>query len=285
MDANQQNAKAVKDGALTPSQRNRAKKERQRLARANNSAANTTPVVQKNTFVSEQEVAPAPVRLTDEEYTQNILDKKSAKVEKNPKGSVVSTAETSESRALAFKVDEVNMITDFTRSNMGTDRLSFDDGAVLIKMFKHNVTDNLAKFIEQAYSFGIGSKWALREYKEAQRVLKANEDRIAKEREKSISSETTAETKEREAQEQAVKKALLELEKAEEALAKAQEAKMKAIAEQDSGYEQRIIAQNERQINERAEAKAKAEQGKKDADAAKATAKESTGETDGTKVA
>lgn len=268
MEANQPNQIPLRDDELTAEQlkkrnKKREQRERQRAAKADQSNPSTTFTTTQEPAAKPASVSKMPERLTNEEYTQQQIDKKSSKIERNPKGSVVSTAETSESRSVAFKVDEINTITEFTRAHMGTEKVSFESGAELLKFFKHNISNNIDKFITLAYSHDIGSRWALAEYKETLRKEKIKHAQVADQRAFSISNEIAAETKEREIQEKAVEKSASELEraqdvlnKAQEALLKAQETHVKTIAEQDTAYAARILVQKERKIaenNERAE--------------------------------
>ena len=231
----------LSDAELTPEElarreKNRARKQKIKEQKANQQQATTDKPKPQNT----------KVRLTDEEYTQQQLEKKSTQLGKNPKGSVVSIAETTESRSIAFKINEINMITDNVRSSMGTDKISFEDGAKILKFFKHNISDKIDGFMELAYSYGIGSKWSLVEYDEKTKKEKARAKEILQQREKFMAIETPIEAKEREAQEKVLEKATVELEKLKESLHKAEEALLKAQTEHEEGFKTRIAQQRER---------------------------------------
>jgi hypothetical protein len=268
METNQSNQAPLRDDELTAEQlkkrnKNREQKERQRAAKTGQSNPSTSFTTTQEPAAKPASVRKMPERLTDEEYTQQQIDRKSSRIARNPKGSVVSTAETSESRSLAFKIDEINIITEHTRANIGTERVSYADGEKILKFFKHNISDNVDRFLNLAYSFDIGSKRARIEYKETERKARARDAQIAAQRGTSIVDEIASETKERETHEKAVEKSASELEraqdvlnKAQEALLKAQETHVKTIAEQDTAYAARILVQKERKIaenNERAE--------------------------------
>jgi len=169
----------LSDEELTPKQLKQRIKNREKKARLRANKQNT----ENNASSSSKKSKPLKkeeVKLTDAEYTQQVIDDKTHRIERNPKAAVVSIAETTEARTLAFKVNEINMITDFTRSNMGTKRVSFQEGQQLLELFEVDVSQNIDKFIELASSFGIGSKRTLSEYKKvkAKEALRVAEEKL-----------------------------------------------------------------------------------------------------------
>lgn len=251
-----QDTSNLSDSELTPKQlaqrvRNRAKKAKKKLANSGNANSAPAPVSTSKEDVEKRQYAPA--KLSDEEYTKELIDKKSERVSRNPRAAVVSIAETNESRALAFKINEINMITDYTRSNMGGSKISFDDGAKLINMFKDDITANIEKFIALANSLGIGSRYSLREYEENQNKIKAREKSDEARREKSKESEIPLETKEREAMEKTLEKTKADLAKAQDTLIKAQKDAATAEDNLKQNFQDTLFAQKTRKDIERAE--------------------------------
>jgi septal ring factor EnvC (AmiA/AmiB activator) len=114
---------------LTPEQlekrraKNRARSEKKKLARQeeqkNNAPAQNKPTNQTNQ---------RPQRQSEEEYLKGLISSKSERIQRDPRNSVVSTAEAYESRTLAFAVREVNTIADYVRNNFGTEKVSTDVG-------------------------------------------------------------------------------------------------------------------------------------------------------------
>lgn len=159
-----------------------------------------------------------------EEREKQQLDKKTAKIERNAKGSVVIIAETAEARSLAFKVDEINRITDFTRSFMGTDRVTFSVGQELIEMFNHKILGNIDEFMALAAKNNIGSRWTLDEYNKEQKYINNKIKKVAEKRDRFISNENSAEKKAREISEKLLDKAKSDVELAQENFIKSLEA-------------------------------------------------------------
>ena len=260
---------------LTPEQiANKREKNRRRNERKKEQ--NKEPVVAvENSVVSTGDSRPP--RLSQEEYTQGLIDKKSQKIKDNPKSAVVSTADSEESKLIAYKINEINQITDFVRSRMGGDIISFADGIELLMEFKDGVLQNLENFIKHAHSKGVGSKYAIIEYKEIIRKENARK-RIFQERiEKSMLAETDTEKKEREATEKEIAKANTDLNKAQETINKAQASKEEALATLESlraremeELNARAAAQKVRRQEEQAAAKEAKEAKAKEAREAKA---------------
>ena len=248
----------LSDEELTPKQLKQRIKNREKKARLRANKQNT----ENNASSSSKKSKPLKkeeVKLTDAEYTQQVIDDKTHRIERNPKAAVVSIAETTEARTLAFKVNEINMITDFTRSNMGTKRVSFQEGQQLLELFEVDVSQNIDKFIELASSFGIGSKRTLSEYKKVKAKEKKKLERIEAFKTESIANETPEETKEREAQVKAVEKTEADLEKAKEALRVAEEKLHNAKELENDGFTKRAEAQKVRKLEAEAKAEAQSE--------------------------
>lgn len=257
---------------LTPEQieqrreKSRAKRAKQRAKKeAPQTQEQQSPAAKQNTQKKPQDQR---VRLTDEEYIKQQLEFKSKKIEMNPKDSVVSIAESSEAKTLAYNVNEVNAIAEYVRNNMGS-KVSLDVGVMLIKTFQEGVTKTIDEYIKLANSHGIGSRRALALYREAQ--AKEKNRAVAQElfKNKTIENETPEETKEREIQEKALEKATQEFEKAKEAVTraldamkKADELKLEALSIFNDGFEKRGAAQKERKQIEAEKAKIEKEKAK-----------------------
>jgi len=168
------NNNIIPDSELTPEQLK--KRERNRANRAKRKAKTQS---ENGSLATEQPPVKKQERkkLSYEEREEQMKLKKSAKVERNVRDSVVILAETSEARALAYKVDEINRITDYTRSFMGTDKISFKVGQKLLEMFNGTIIGTLDEFMELAAQNNIGSPWSLDEYKNLNKIKK---DKIKK---------------------------------------------------------------------------------------------------------
>lgn len=251
---------------LTPEQiekrraKNRARSEKKKLARQEEQK-NNAPAQNKPTKQTKQ-TNQRPQRQSEEEYLEGLISSKSERIQRDPRNSIVSTAEAYESRTLAFAVREVNTIADYVRNNFGTERVSTDVGIELIDFFSENIKKNIDDYISLACSNGIGSRRTLSEYRDEQRKQKNRE--IAEEnfRNKTIQNETPDETKEREQHEKAVEKAQSEIDKANEAMQKAKEAlekaeqcKAESLEILSDGYSKRHEAQKERKQAEAQKAK------------------------------
>jgi len=266
------------DEQLTPEQlkkrvkrRNQKAKKRAKDASSNSKKVNSTKKQQAS--ASQEQKTVAEPRLSDEEFQAQKIEEKTSRIKQNPRASVVTLAESVEAKSVAFKINEINMISAFTRDNMGTDRLSFENGAILIELFQNKVISSIENYIHTAASFGVGGRRTLEEYKKEQKTLQNNEvtaqkklDRIQRTNELSITREIPAETKQRESEDKTLEKANLDLEKALEALEKAQvkvdEAKQASESAKetvDNGFKERIDAQKQRFAEEQKAKKEEAE--------------------------
>lgn len=262
---------------LTPEQiqakreRNRAKNERKKLAKAqakNDESPqpkntqpqnkNTQPQLANNANQNKREV------LTDEEYNKRQVEFKSKKIQENPKSAVVSIAEASEARTLAYSIRDINMIAEFVRNNMGSERVPMEVGTHLISHFRDNVEKSLQEYVDLANSYGIGGKRSLFEYRQEQKKIKNRELAEENFRNKVIENENASETKEREQQEKALEKAQAEIDKLKESLEKAVLTKIEASEALSQGYQNRHAAQKERRLE--SAKKAEAAQQEKDAE-------------------
>ncbi|MBW6487476.1 hypothetical protein [Sulfurimonas sp.] len=262
-------------------EKNRVKRARQR-ARKLQETLHDKPLKENPEPVKAPQKKPQErrARLSNEEYAKQQLEFKSKRIEMNPKDAVVSIAEATEAKTLAYNVSEVNTIAEYVRSNLGS-RVPMDLGILLINTFQEGVAKTIEDYIKLANSQGIGSRRALALYKEVQ--TKEKNRAVAQElfREKTIESETPEETKEREAQEKALEKATAELAKATAELAKAKEALVKAEeleaeAEKvlDAGFEKRHADQKEREKAEAAKAREAAKAAAEEVKIEKAKARE-----------
>lgn len=236
---------------LTPEQIEQMReKKRQKRARQKANKAQNAPQPQEKTMSANNQ----KVRLTDEEYAKQQLEFKSKKIEMNPKDAIVSIAEASEAKTLAYSVNEVNAIAEYVRNNMGA-KVPLDTGVMLIKIFQESVAKPIEEYIKLANSHGIGSRRGLALYRETQ--TKEKNKAAAQElfRNKTIENEIPEETKEREAHEKTLEKAVLELEKAKEALRKAEELKAEAQNVLNEGFAKRSSNQKERKRVEAEKAK------------------------------
>lgn len=185
-------------------------------------------------------------RLTREEQDAKQLQIKEDRLANNTKDSVVVIAATTEAKAIAYKVGDVNTIIEYTRNNMGTQKVSFDQGQEVISQFNENVLGSLDKFINIAASYGIGSRRTLDEYKKAQNKINSDKQKETKFIQRCKDAEIDTETKLRELDEKSVLKATAELDKALEAVTKAEKGLLDAKATQARNFEEKVSAQDER---------------------------------------
>lgn len=249
----------LKDSELTPEQLKKREKNRRRKAAKKAKAQQETKIVQQP---KNEKPAPENRKQTREERMAERYNRKASKLENYAEDAVVVVAESMESRAIAFPLDEINRITENIRNNMGSDRISFETGIDLLTKFRERVMDNITSFIELAHDNEIGSKYLID--RDADEKKKR-----AKRIERSMKFETPEEAKEREALDKALEKAKETVEKQYEMLQKVKETYKKALEDVDTATEKRIEAGEQRAR----EAK-EAEKAKKEAEKAAETAKE-----------
>ena len=167
-------------------------------------------------------------------------------LEDDPQNNLVVRIETTASRDLAYQVNEINTIDKYVRQNIGTDRLDMIKGGQLINMFNESVMGSLDVFIEMAHAAGIGSRYGLKDFKEAAKAAAKEAGRLKANIAKSIENDNTAEKKAREAEAKKLTTASDNYEKALKALEEAQTAMTDAQAEVDAGFKERISAQRDR---------------------------------------
>jgi len=274
----------LKDSELTPEQLKKREKNRRKNAARKARKAKDAQQVKENNTNSVKQATPDAEKPAEKDYRQireerkaERFNRKSSKLENNADDAVVVVAESIESRAIAFPLDEINRITENIRRNMGSERISFETGIDLLSKFQQRVQSNLELFIELAHANNIGSKYAIRQYDEE----KAKKD---KRMTRSMQSETPEEAKEREVLDKALEKATDAVEKQYEALEKAKETYKKALEDVDLAARKRIEAgeQRAREAKEAEREAKKAERealkAKKDAEAEKAKETSETSE-------
>jgi colicin import membrane protein len=262
---------------LTPEQKEaRAKKRKAQKQRQRERKAAEAKAKQ----VVKPAEKPVPVKKSREEiYAERQVERekraeiqetrKIDKVKSDGRDTVVVFADTNEAKNIAYKVDEINIISSYARNFMGTNFLSFEKGASIIKGFNESVMSSMDEFLDLAHSLDIGSRRGLAEYKEEARNKKGAEKALAAKMNTSLELENAVEKKEREADEAKLLKAQDASNKAQEVLAKAQEDLSEAQASAEENFEKRYSIQMERKAEEEAKAKeAAAEEARKAKEAA-----------------
>jgi len=225
------------------------------IEKKKSSENNTKPVTKKDNKKKQ------PPKKSREERIKEARERKILKVEEN-KDAIVTIAETNDAKNLAFKVQEISIITSFIRSNFGFS-ISFEKAQYLLKKYQESLNE-INSFIDEAHAEGIGSSRALKDYKKslakkiaAEKAEKNRAKKLAKKLAMSREQETPEETKERETIEKQILKAEEIFDKAQEALLKAEEnfneamEELKAVKELElKKYNERIIVQRERNKSE-----------------------------------
>jgi hypothetical protein len=227
---------------LTPKQiKNRLKKQRAREKKQNTSieqSDNNGISVKPNNKDSQGQERKKDVnkkpRMTNEEFEAELLKKKLTKLEKNS-DTVVAITNSVDARALAFKIDELSLITDKARNSFGPNKdITPQDAVGIIDSFYTDVMGGVEKFLELSHSKGLGLPREIDSYKEKQRKLKVAAEseqnrirNIAKNNQamllNSIALENEAEKKSREKEQKELDQVQEKISKLQESIAKAQE--------------------------------------------------------------